>query len=198
MSDDSKRAEGLARMAYAMVASLFDRLAASGLVDESALAEAEHDAIGLVATYLSGLDFQDIWREFLSTSVTKTGRVQHCGLCGNHGIVDTMKSNVRTPAGWPVGIQAYCVCPNGRAMKHGVGLAPGTSSVIAPLRVPTPQGECGRDCGPAYENLRCRRPQGHGGDCSYYPHPGEPGSPWSQNGKATGPFPDFGQPWEDD
>lgn len=43
----------------------------------------------------------------------------HCGLCGNHG---TLFTSVRTPAGhWTGLIHAYCICPNGRALKKQTG-----------------------------------------------------------------------------
>ena len=39
-----------------------------------------------------------------------------CGLCGNTGIINT---NAKTPTGKPCGIQAFCICPNGRSLKRG-------------------------------------------------------------------------------
>lgn len=51
----------------------------------------------------------DIWlNEFVSKG--------HCGLCGNHGIIDTT-GKVFTPAGYECGGRFFCICPNGRSMK---------------------------------------------------------------------------------
>jgi hypothetical protein len=41
-----------------------------------------------------------------------------CGLCGNHGIIDTV-GKVVSPAGVECGIKVPCVCANGRAIKRG-------------------------------------------------------------------------------
>lgn len=38
----------------------------------------------------------------------------HCGLCGNHGVIDTR--GVKTPAGFECGGRFFCICPNGRAL----------------------------------------------------------------------------------
>ncbi len=56
----------------------------------------------------------DLWMEFLGGTVPMPGC--HCGLCGNHGIVDTV-GKVSTPAGHPCGVRTFCICPNGRVMK---------------------------------------------------------------------------------
>lgn len=53
----------------------------------------------------------DMWLEFLGGDPPI-----HCGLCGNHGIVDTI-GKVSTPNGIPCGVRAFCICPNGRVMK---------------------------------------------------------------------------------
>lgn len=52
---------------------------------------------------------KDMWWEFVSDS-------GHCGLCGNHGIIDTQR-NMFTPAGRECGVRRFCICPNGRVMK---------------------------------------------------------------------------------
>jgi len=39
-----------------------------------------------------------------------------CGLCGNSGIVNTI-GTAKTPTGQAAGVRAYCICPNGRAIK---------------------------------------------------------------------------------
>jgi hypothetical protein len=39
-----------------------------------------------------------------------------CGLCGNTGLINT---HAHTPTGKPCGVQAFCICPNGRALKRG-------------------------------------------------------------------------------
>lgn len=41
----------------------------------------------------------------------------HCGLCGNSGIVDTV-GKIFTAAGVGCGIKTFCLCANGRAMKR--------------------------------------------------------------------------------
>ncbi len=53
----------------------------------------------------------EFWMEFLDK------KIMCCGLCGNHGIIDTTNLNIKTPAGYKVGVRTYCICPNGRAMK---------------------------------------------------------------------------------
>ncbi len=55
----------------------------------------------------------DTWLEFLGPP----GDESHCGLCGNAGVVDT-RGRVKTPRGDDCGVRAFCICPNGRAMKH--------------------------------------------------------------------------------
>lgn len=52
---------------------------------------------------------KNMWWEFLHEKGL-------CGLCGNHGIVDTRR-NMFTPAGVECGVRRFCICPNGRAMK---------------------------------------------------------------------------------
>jgi hypothetical protein len=39
----------------------------------------------------------------------------NCVLCGNYGWLNT-KGTV-TPAGIPVGVITYCICPNGQALR---------------------------------------------------------------------------------
>lgn len=127
--EDAKRARNIRYMAHQLAGRIGDRLIEGKLVDEAAVAEAEEEIIELVGRTLSGLDFNDIWTEFLHTTKDTTkDPIKHCGLCGNRGIIDTKKS-ARTSAGWPVGIRAFCICPNGRAMKSGLGLPAGSSSV---------------------------------------------------------------------
>jgi hypothetical protein len=61
----------------------------------------------------------DPWGEFVvEVPNPKLGgdEVPICGLCGNQGIVDTRPTAV-TPWGAKAGIVAFCVCPNGRALK---------------------------------------------------------------------------------
>lgn len=41
----------------------------------------------------------------------------HCCLCGNRGIIDT-RGQIFTPAGFECGAKVFCICPNGRAIKH--------------------------------------------------------------------------------
>lgn len=45
-----------------------------------------------------------------------------CGLCGNSGLISTL-GTARTPRGIgakSVGVEAYCICPNGRSMKKNI------------------------------------------------------------------------------
>lgn len=52
------------------------------------------------------------WKQlFLDEFVSKG----HCGLCANHGWIDTR--GVKTPAGVETGGVFWCVCPNGRVLK---------------------------------------------------------------------------------
>ncbi len=50
----------------------------------------------------------ELWLEFVNKD--------HCGLCGNHGTVNTC-GNTRTPAGLEVGVKRPCICPNGRSVR---------------------------------------------------------------------------------
>lgn len=56
------------------------------------------------------------WLEFLGPS----GVQAFCGLCGNAGILDT-RGNVKAPNGNDCGVRAFCICPNGRVIKHQLG-----------------------------------------------------------------------------
>lgn len=57
------------------------------------------------------------WLEFLGPS----GVEAFCGLCGNSGILDT-RGNVKAPYGISdCGVRAFCICPNGRIIKHQLG-----------------------------------------------------------------------------
>ncbi len=53
---------------------------------------------------------KDLWEEFI-------GPLNLCGLCGNTGVIDTI-GKVFSPAGYHAGVQAFCICPNGRAWKR--------------------------------------------------------------------------------
>lgn len=66
----------------------------------------------------------DLWMEFCGPDPVPGERDYDrlkynafCGLCGNHGVVDT-RGKVRTPAGYSCGVRRYCICPNGRALKR--------------------------------------------------------------------------------
>lgn len=52
-----------------------------------------------------------VWtREFISGGL--------CGLCGNNGLINT---RVVSPAGQAVELNnAYCICPNGRALRRRI------------------------------------------------------------------------------
>lgn len=62
----------------------------------------------------------DLWSEFIGSDdparAGTFGYKAHCGLCGNWGVIDT-RGKVFTPAGVEVGVRAFCICPNGRALK---------------------------------------------------------------------------------
>lgn len=49
----------------------------------------------------------ELWLEFTEGNL--------CGLCGNHGVIDT--TGLRSPAGMECGIVRFCICPNGRVFK---------------------------------------------------------------------------------
>lgn len=44
-------------------------------------------------------------------------KVSFCGLCGNSGFINTI-GTAKTPQGKPCGVKAFCICPNGRALKR--------------------------------------------------------------------------------
>ncbi len=54
---------------------------------------------------------EELWLEFLTPE-------NLCGLCGQHGIIDTRPLGLRTNGGVPVSHQGYCICPNGRALNQ--------------------------------------------------------------------------------
>jgi hypothetical protein len=53
----------------------------------------------------------EIWMEFMHEDA------RLCGLCGNHGVVDT-RARLHSPAGVECGVLRFCICPNGRKMKE--------------------------------------------------------------------------------
>lgn len=55
---------------------------------------------------------EDVWAmEFVRNGL--------CGLCGNTGVIDTIKTAV-SHAGVHCGDRFFCICPSGRAMnRHG-------------------------------------------------------------------------------
>lgn len=59
--------------------------------------------------------FAELW---ISEFASKDG---FCILCGQIGIIDT-SSKIKTPAGKECGGKAYCICPNGRALKKAVSV----------------------------------------------------------------------------
>ena len=40
-----------------------------------------------------------------------------CGLCGNHGVIDT-RDRATSNAGVPAGGRFCCICPNGQALRR--------------------------------------------------------------------------------
>jgi hypothetical protein len=73
-----------------------------------------------------------IWMEFtvyVPSDSKVMPMVPMCGLCGNTGLINT---HAHTPPGKPCGVQAYCICPNGRYLKQGNGRPKwGGSSLIS-------------------------------------------------------------------
>lgn len=51
----------------------------------------------------------DLWLEYSEHGM--------CGLCGNTGVLNTLRSARMAVDGRHVGVKAYCICPNGRALK---------------------------------------------------------------------------------
>jgi hypothetical protein len=62
-----------------------------------------------VARYKNKKFLSNLWLEEYASK-------GHCMICGNKGIIDT-RGNMKTPAGYPCGGIAFCICPNGRVMK---------------------------------------------------------------------------------
>jgi len=95
----------------------------------------------------------------------------HCGLCGNHGIVDTV-GKVFTPAGHECGVKTFCICPNGRVMKRNAeraakkaAKAPVVASKTVELVFPTATHDCGCSmCGGTHVVVNCG---GHQRACDY-------------------------------
>ena len=57
----------------------------------------------------------DTWFEYNVEVIGPHGKkIPICGLCGNTGIVST---NFATAFGKRSSTKAYCICPNGRAIK---------------------------------------------------------------------------------
>ncbi len=54
---------------------------------------------------------RDYWEKHY---IDKTGN--HCGLCGNSGIIDSTKT-AKLFSGRNVGGKFYCICPNGRCLN---------------------------------------------------------------------------------
>lgn len=60
-----------------------------------------------------------VWLEFRSyVPHHSMGCITMCGLCGNSGVIDTR--NVKTQDGTPCGVEAFCICPNGRQAKKAM------------------------------------------------------------------------------
>ena len=58
-------------------------------------------------------DLEDLWfEEFLGPAEDP----RLCGLCGNSGALDT-RDRVFSAAGVSCGVLAFCICPNGRALR---------------------------------------------------------------------------------
>lgn len=66
-----------------------------------------------MARYPNKKFLADLWHnEYVSREDSRMG----CLICGNSGIIDT-RGKMKTPAGYPCGGLAFCICPNGRVMK---------------------------------------------------------------------------------
>lgn len=61
----------------------------------------------------------DTWLDFVCHR-SGGGEPGCCGLCGDSGLVDT-RGNVKTPRGYDCGVRAFCICRNGRILKHTLG-----------------------------------------------------------------------------
>lgn len=60
----------------------------------------------------------------------------HCGLCGNSGVIRTI--GVKTAAGFEVGGEFWCICPNGQALrKQCGGESPAASRAASPEEKPS-------------------------------------------------------------
>ena len=74
------------------------------------------------------------WNEFTTFQYVNhlPFKIPFCGLCGNTGIINTM-DKAKTPQGKPCGIEAFCICPNGRVDKKKFtnGKKWGGNSVLA-------------------------------------------------------------------
>jgi len=61
----------------------------------------------------------DLWWEFVWKGTFRGHHSEHCGLCGQVGIIDT-RGRAVTPAGVSCGVVRFCICPNGRSMKKQI------------------------------------------------------------------------------
>ncbi|MBB5715832.1 hypothetical protein [Sphingomonas aerophila] len=66
--------------------------------------------------------FFDLWWDEFCADKSMTG--VGCMLCGSNGSIDT-RGKVFTAAGVECGGLAFCICPNGRALKraHEIAIA---------------------------------------------------------------------------
>ena len=55
---------------------------------------------------------KDYWKKHY---ITEVNGIDHCGLCGNSGLIDTTKSAILF--GHNIGGVFYCICPNGRHLN---------------------------------------------------------------------------------
>lgn len=68
---------------------------------------------------ISQKQFVDLWWEEFCPDKSMTGC---CMLCGNKGRIDT-RGKVFNARGKDCGGEAWCICPNGRAIKRAVAKA---------------------------------------------------------------------------
>lgn len=62
---------------------------------------------------------KNMWEEYIIWSLDNRegiDRITLCGLCGNCGMLDTRESAIHNNK--KIGVLAFCICPNGQAMKR--------------------------------------------------------------------------------
>lgn len=117
-------------MAYSMkpedvVLALFEQTQEAPYDDQAKVWELLRDAETCVYDEGSGMfeigrakndpaaETRELWsNEFIVNNL--------CGLCGNKGVIDT-RGHTFSNAGIACGGKFFCICPNGRTLKHNEG-----------------------------------------------------------------------------